>query len=63
MNFKGLKWLNFILTVFALFAIYIFLNDRLDPMFNTLLIVALVIIGLASSVPVLRDFVKTDNDT
>lgn len=55
MNFKGLKWLNLTLTLIALIAIYIFLNDRLDPPLNGILIAALVIVGLVSLLPVLRD--------
>lgn len=61
MNFKGLKWLNFILTVVALVAIYIFLNGRLDPPFNTILSAALVIVGILSLIPALRDS-KKEND-
>ncbi|WP_411842393.1 hypothetical protein [Salinicoccus sp. HZC-1] len=61
MNFQAIKWLNFILTVVALFAVYIFLNEKLDPPFDTFLIVALIIVGLLSLVPVFRNTGKSNN--
>lgn len=62
MNFKGMKWLNFILTAVALLAIYIFLDGRLEPALNNILTGALAVIGLVSFVPVMRDFKKNDNN-
>lgn len=62
MNFQAIKWLNFILTIVALLAVYIFLNGRLDPPFNTLLVIGLVIVGLLSLVPVFRNTGKNNED-
>lgn len=59
MNFKGMKWLNFTLTIIALFAIYIFLSGRVDPALSNILLVVLIIIGLLSLIPVLK---KPKND-
>ncbi|WP_017549393.1 hypothetical protein [Salinicoccus carnicancri] len=54
MNFKGMKWLNFTLTIIALFAIYIFLSSRVNPALSNILAVVLIIIGLLSLIPVLK---------
>ncbi|HIW11575.1 MAG TPA: hypothetical protein H9891_00200 [Candidatus Salinicoccus stercoripullorum] len=60
MNFKGMKWLNFILTIIALFAIYTFLDGRLNPALSNALLVILIPIGLLSLMPVLE---KSKNDS
>ncbi|WP_342387439.1 hypothetical protein [Salinicoccus bachuensis] len=54
MNRNTIKWLNFTLTVIALFAIYVFLDGIIDPSMHGLMIVGLVIIGMVSLVLVLR---------
>lgn len=61
MNFKGMKWLNFILTIIALFAIYTFLDGRLNPALSNALLVILIPIGLLSLMPVLERF-KNDSE-
>lgn len=54
MNRSTLKWLNFTLTIIALFAIYVFLDGIIDPSMQGLLIVGLLIVGMVSLVLVLR---------
>ncbi|MFC3418631.1 hypothetical protein ACFOLA_03965 [Salinicoccus hispanicus] len=54
MNRNTLKWLNFTLTIIALFAIYVFLDGIIDPSMQSLLIVGLLIVGMVSLVLVLR---------
>lgn len=59
MNFQGMKWLNFTLTIIALFAVYIFLSSRVEPALSNILLAVLIIFGLLSLIPVLK---KPKND-
>lgn len=48
MDAKSMKWLNFILTLIAVGAIYYFLNDSIPSGFKIPFIIALILIAALS---------------
>ncbi|MHC0551975.1 hypothetical protein [Salinicoccus sp. CNSTN-B1] len=55
MSKNTFKWLNFTLTIIALFAIYVFLDGIIDPSLHGFMLIGLIIAALVSLVLVLRN--------